>query len=222
LNLYVLVEGEETERKVYRAWFSHFFPRLVKVDRIEDIQDNHYFMITGDGYPKYVDKISAALKDVRNHEDIDHLFICVDAEELSFEEKLAEIEKVVAAGPVPRSCFIIVQDCCIETWFLGNGPFMRKNPQSEALRKWKEFYDVSQDDPEKIPHHPGYVTRAQSHLAYLKEMMRERNRAYSKTNPGPVIEMDYFEKLVSRNFNTGHLRIFGRLVSVWRDLGANL
>ncbi len=222
MNLYVLVEGRVTERRVYQAWFSYFFPELEKVDRIEDISDSHYFLISGDGYPSYVQRISAALKDIRAHRQIDHLFICVDAEEFGFDDKLAEIEQLIAMGPVPRSHFIIVQDCCIETWFLGNSRFMRQNPQSESLRTWKEFYDVSQADPEQMPRHEYYVTRAQFHLAYLKEMMRERDLSYSKTSPGPVVEEHYFRELVTRNQSTGHLKSFGRLVSVWRSLGASI
>ena len=180
------------------------------------------FPIAGLGYSSYVRWISAALQDIRAHAPIDHLFICVDAEEFSFDEKLAEIEGLVAKGPAPRSYFIIVYNCCIETWFFGNAPLMRRNPDSWALRRWQGFYDVSQEDPEEMPRHGIQMTRAQTHLAYLKEMMRERNLSYSKANPGPVVEEHYFRELVARNRSTGHLKSFGRLVSVWQSLGAHL
>lgn len=51
MNLYFLVEGRRTEKKVYRAWIHHVFPDLHEATTIEEVESNHFFLISGDGYP---------------------------------------------------------------------------------------------------------------------------------------------------------------------------
>ncbi len=78
MNLYFLVEGRRTEKKVYRAWIHHVFPNLHEAATIEEVESNHFFLIHGGGYPSYCSRIPAALKDIIQHGLINHFFICVD------------------------------------------------------------------------------------------------------------------------------------------------
>jgi hypothetical protein len=117
---------------------------------------------------------------------------------------------------------IIIHNCCIETWFLGNSRVMKRNPQSERLRRFKEFYDVSVNCPELMGCPAGYRVKAHFHLDYLKEMMIEKGLSYTKENPREAQKRTYLAALAKRHDKTGHLESFGRLVAVWRTLGGGL
>jgi len=107
----------------------------------------------------------------------------------------------------------------METWFLGYSKMLRRNPQNEKLREFIRFYDVSRGDPEQMACPPEYEFRAQFHFAYLKEMLREREHIYTKSRPGCVTEKHYFNALVERNAQTGHLSFFGYLIELWKRFG---
>lgn len=219
MNLYFLVEGRRTEKKVYSAWIHYVFPHLRKAATIEEVESNHFFMISGNVYPSYFSRIPAALEDIVRHGAIDHLFICVDAEEDSVEAKMNEIGKIISNGPSFPNCHIIIHNCCMETWFLGYSKMLRRNPHREQLREFKRFYDVSRDDPEQMGCPPEYEFRAQFHVAYLKEMLRERGLSYTKSRPRCVTEKYYFDALVERNAKTGHINSFGHLIGLWKIFG---
>lgn len=221
MNVYLLVEGEGTERIIYRNWIGFIFPQLSQVPTVEAVQDNHYFLLSGKGYPSYVSRIKAAVTDILRVNRFDHFFICVDAEEMSLEAKIVEIRAILDHSPVFANTHIIVHDCCIETWFLGHQRILRKNPQSEELRTFKKFYDVSLYDPEKMGAPDHYETRAQYHLDYLKAMLLEQELKYSKTLPRDTGKKHYFDALADRFDNTQHLASFGRLLKIWRQLGGS-
>lgn len=222
MNLYLLVEGERTEKKVYRAWIAHVFPNLEQVYRIEDIKDNHFFLLAGYGYPSYLQRIPTALTDIKRHGNIDHFLICVDAEENTVEAKRAEIQEIISKSTDFAPCHIIIHNCCMETWFLGNRKIFRPHPHSKKLVEFIRFYDVSRDDPEEMGCPSDYPTRAQFHDEYLKEIFRERGLSYNKRRPAEVIERYYFNELIKRNTKTGHLATFGELIELWKTLGGRL
>ena len=222
MNLYMLVEGRRTEKMVYRKWITHLFPNLREANTIEDVSTDNFFIISGNGYPSYVRRINAALQDMRNSGKFDHLIVCVDAEDVSLQVRLKEIDTIVSGGPIPKAYFVIVHDCCIETWFLGNSKMMRRNPETQRLRQWKDFFDVSENDPELLPCHAAYSSRAQFHHDYLQDMFRERDLSYSKNHPGPVLDRTYFQAIVERSSRTGHLFSFRRLLGFLNSLGASI
>jgi hypothetical protein len=238
VRLYFLLEGKRTEPNVYRAWLSHAFPWLREVARIEDMADNTFFLLDGGGHPRYLELVDKVLNDaaVACSGSADHLFFCVDAEEERVEDRLAEIEERIGRPKPSVRYSIIVQNCCIETWFLGNHRFLRQNPEGEKLRRFKQFYDVSKLDPEAMGAMPPYDFRAQFHLKYFKEMVKERRLvreerrklSYSKGrgrgSPGPVVAPPFLAALVDRYETTdpSHLTSFGKLLAVWRDLGAQI
>ncbi len=222
MNLYFLLEGRRTEPRVYRDWIKHVFPHLTEVKSIAEVQQDHYLMVSGNGYPQYLTRLDEALADIEKYRVIDHFFICVDAEEDPPETKLEEIENHIAGRLSAAICQPIIHNCCIETWFLGNKRMMKRQPQSSRLRQWKSFYDVSVNCPESMGAFPGYRTRALFHLDYLKEMLAERKQSYSKQFPGAVQKHQYLKALVNRHEQTGHIQSFGRLMSLWRSLGGNI
>jgi len=219
VNLYLLVEGRRTEKKVYRTWIEHVFPHLRQVQRIEDIKSHHFLILAGYGYPSYLQRIPTALADIEAHGHIDHFLICVDAEEDTVEAKKNEIQEIIRLGPYFHSCHVIVHNCCMETWFLGNTKMRRRYPHSTRLRELIGFYDVSRQDPEQMGTPPKYEIRAQFHEEYLKEMFREQGLIYNKSRPAVVTESHYLKALVDRNTRTNHLQTFGHLIRLWRVFG---
>ena len=218
MNLYFFVEGRRTERKVYRAWIQHVFPELKESDRIEDVKKNNFFIISGGGYPAYKDRIPNSITDIQTHGNIDYFFVCIDAEEDDPDEKLNEIENIITEqAQIPQHA-VIVANCCIETWFLGNTAMMKKTPENVKLREFRQFYDVSVQDPENMGCPSDYVFKAHFHEDYLKEMFREKRLSYSKEHPGAVLDKSYFSALANRYKQTGHIRSFGKLCDIFHSL----
>jgi hypothetical protein len=222
LNLYFLVEGRRTEKKVYRSWVASVFPDLAFVDRPEDVTEGSVRIIAGYGYPQYLQEIDHVLEEISTVvvNRIDHLFVCIDAEERTFEERLQELESHIQRRNPTVRYTVVVQNCCIETWLLGNRRFVKKKPESQRLRELREFYDVRELDPEQMAAMESQQTRASFHEEYLKEVFRERGLSYSKKRPGPATEPHYLNELARRHQETGHLQSFGRLVAVWESMGA--
>lgn len=229
MNLYFLVEGRRTEKKVYARWLAHTFPALLQVHSFARVEENHYLIVSGGGQPMVFEEIGAALETICTRPVIDHLFICMDTEDDEYDAKLAELDAEVAHAShatrvhtyAPRlHIHAIVQSCCIETWFLGNARMMRPAPSSSELARYKAFYDVRTRDPEGMGSMNPPMPRAVFHGRYLKAMLRERNPGlrYSKQHPGVVMERDYLDALRERCRNTGHLRSLQRLFGIWDAL----
>jgi hypothetical protein len=228
VNLFFLVEGDRTEPKIYRKWVEYSFPQLTFVKNIQSITNDCYAIFTGGGYPKiFTDEpspLEICLTDVKNHGSIDHFFICLDSEEENYQTRFQEVEteletikKIDLYPSLQTNIHIILQHCCMETWFLGNSKMLRKNPQNKKLSELKKFYDVSINDPELMDYPDGYLTKASFHLDYLKEMLREKNPnlTYTKKYPGPTTEKSYFEALRQRCEKTDHLPSLKRLLDIW-------
>jgi hypothetical protein len=225
---FFLVEGERTEPKIYRKWVEYSFPKLTFVNQIQSVTNDCYCIFAGGGYPKiFTDEpspLEICLRDIKDHGGIDHFFICLDSEEdnyqTRFKEVETELETIKKIGIYPSfqtRIHIIVQHCCIETWFLGHSKMLRKNPQSQKLSEFKKFYNVSINDPELMDYPKGYLTKASFHLDYLKEMLREKNPnlTYTKKYPGSTTEKFYLEALRQRCEKTGHLPSLKRLFDIW-------
>lgn len=134
MSLYVVVEGRRTEARLYRAWLPVLFPGIEQVPRIEDATTHSFYLIAGEGYPSYLRRIESAVGDLgQEGSRFTHLLVCVDAEERGHDERLTEIEEVIRAAGCPVAFTVIVADCCIETWLLGNRKFVRRNPMRVRL-----------------------------------------------------------------------------------------
>ncbi|MBM7118303.1 hypothetical protein [Archangium primigenium] len=232
MKFYFLVEGRRTEKKLYRAWLGYCFPHLQEVAQAADLTTHSFFILAGMGYPSYLQRIPDALADSARYA-ADHLFICIDAEERTYDERKQELHTLVdnalrkhqAEGrPYTGQIHIIVADCCIETWLLGHQKLMPRQPNDEALAKFKRFYDVSRDDPERMDRHPGHPRgRADFHLEYLSHVFRHHGKSYSKERPGIATEASYFAALRDRCLSPTpghrHLASFHVLWSTWAELG---
>lgn len=225
MNLYFLVEGLRTEEKVYPAWLSYLIPELDQVDNFEAVEHNNYYLFNCNGIPSIYDDIIDTIETVNEIEKYEYLVVCLDAEELSVQERIAEVNALLEETGIKLSSSIqlelIIQNRCVETWFLGNRKVYTRNPQYDSdFINYSRFYDVSQQDPEEMPIYRDpsgktrYKTIAQFHSAYLRAMFRERNLSYSKANPRVVQDLAYLKELQNRVTGTPfHLKTLKNFLS---------
>ena len=237
MNLLFLVEGEKTEPKIYEAWIKHLFPQLQFVVRAEDMPENSCRIIAGHGYPNMVSssklygtpfRLEACLLDIKAYNNIDRFFICVDSEEESYQDRFNEVERKLnelknqhGIDDLSVKCHIIIQHCCIETWALGNSEIPNQYQpvkDSEKLETFQAYYDIFQNDPEKMMCCPSeylYPTKARFHASYLKEYLGKFGLSYTKRNPKCVQEKKYLDALRKRCTETNHLSSLKLLLDIW-------
>jgi hypothetical protein len=121
MNVYVAVEGEVGEKKVYEKWIPFINPSLVHISRSDDFVNNNFYIVSGGGYPNYFEIIKNAVNDMDDNPSIDRLVIVVDSEDYTYQEKYDEIEGYLLKDLSFAGQYkIIVQHFCLEAWALGN------------------------------------------------------------------------------------------------------
>ncbi len=159
-----------------------------------------------------------------------HFFVCVDAEDMPVGDKLRELteeivrseeETGVRTGNAHFETEVIVQNCCIETWLLGNAKMMATNPTTDRLVQCRRFFDVRLDDPETMRAPPTFATRAQFHEHYLRAMFEERNLVYAKKSPGEALKAHYLQALRER-VAARHIPSFRALVDAWSRIAERM
>ncbi|MEP0855168.1 hypothetical protein [Trichocoleus sp. DQ-U1] len=200
MNLYFLVEGRRTEKKVYPAWLGHLLPELQRVNAYHQVNEKNYYLISGEGYPSLIyDFIPRAIEEINLSGKYDYFVVCLDAEENTVPDIRKEIDEFIRKESFElgkTKLVIIVQNRCLETWFLGNRKIYSKNPQNQPLLNYSRYYDVSVDDPELMDKYNDFNTHAQFHGAYLKALFEEKNIIYNKRNPGDVLKAYYLAELI--------------------------
>ncbi|MCZ6677400.1 MAG: hypothetical protein O7E52_09130, partial [Candidatus Poribacteria bacterium] len=192
-------------------WVPLVNPNLSYVQHISEIQDNHFTIIAGGGYPHYYEVIDAAIDDVNGHGNIDRLVVAVDSEEMAFDEKYAEIDAHLSGLHCIAEVQIVIQHFCLETWALGNRIMVRQNPQDPKLREYRRFYNVRNRDPELLPAYPPEeLNRAQFAEKYLRRALQDkyRNLTYTKSNPKALLHFKYFQRVRERLEQAGHIYSF--------------
>lgn len=202
MNLYLLVEGEETELQLYPRWLSYFTPQLTRVYDYRSAQSNNYYLFSGGGIPSIYNHTINAIKDINSAGGYDYLIVSLDAEELTAEERASKLTEHLAKNRIQLTgnceLSVVVHKPCIETWFLGNRKVYKRNPQGEKFRAFSQHYNVEKNDPELMTKMPTFSTTAHFHEAYLKEMLREHKIRYRKSRPNVVLEEYYLEELIRR------------------------
>ncbi|TYQ24844.1 hypothetical protein PseudUWO311_17670 [Pseudanabaena sp. UWO311] len=232
MNLLFLVEGATTEYQIYRAWLLHLLPNLKFVARPEDNTNSSCRIIIGGGYPSIFSRIESCLADIKKFGNIDYFFICLDSEEETYQDRYDEVNdkletlkvKVGIEQSQTTKFHIIIQNCCMETWFLGNAEIPLKSSTENRSRKFlafKDHYNVLVDDPEMMTDHPpshSYRTKAKFHKAYLNEYLRGFGLGYIQSNPTIIAEKEYLEALIERCRSTNHLSSLKYLLDIWDEM----
>jgi hypothetical protein len=215
MNLYFIVEGV-TESKVYPSWLSYLLPELKQVKNANKAQLNNYYLLTAGGYPSIYDNIlEPAIEEINELKKYDYLIICLDAEENSVDYMQREVREKIQELSTTKNLFlkntqlkIIIQNRCMETWFLGNSRIYSRQPQSQLLLEYTRYYNVSNNCPESMGRYD-YDVHAHFHEAYLKELFAARSMQYSKTKPRDVQEEYYLKELQIRiDRQANHLPTF--------------
>ncbi|MEO0043449.1 MAG: hypothetical protein RL329_2897 [Bacteroidota bacterium] len=227
MNVYFLVEGKRTEKKVYPKWLAELVPLLMEVDDPHKAVSNNYYMFSGNGFPSLLhNHLTNAICDVNEMGNFDYFVICLDSDEASVEERKQEVMDFMTSQRVvlmEKTQFIlIIQNKCIETWLLGNTKVFKRNPHSPDLRTYINFYDVSKQDPERMPNFDEFETTAQFHECYLKELLSERNIQYTKKNPRSVTEKAYLHQLIQRTVKTNDIPSFAYFLAFCAELNKNI
>lgn len=202
MNLYFLVEGTQSERKVYPAWLAHILPELQRVDNCDDVNEKKYYLISGEGYPSLIyDFIPRAIAEINSNGKYSYFVVCLDAEENTVAELTTEIDDFLTEQKLQLNnaeLVLIFQNRCLESWLLGNRKIYSRNPQNKPLLDYTKYYDVSVDCPENMGRYQEFNTHAQFHGAYLRSLFEAKNITYSKKRPGDVLKPFYLEQLLTR------------------------
>jgi hypothetical protein len=211
MNYYVVVEGRSGEKRVYPKWISLLNPSLKEVHSVNEIGNDNYLIISGNGYPSYMKIIDNAIEDCSSYAAIDFLVVAVDAEDFTYQAKKTEILAYIGDRLPPQKVKVIVQFPCLENWALGNRVVCKRNPQDARLRKYLRAYDVRVYDPEGLPPFPDEdLNRCQFAFVYLKRILNDRHPSltYTKSNPVVIEHEKYFEQMRKRLEETGHIVSF--------------
>ena len=217
MNIYVVAEGL-AEREVYLCWIPLVNPRLSPVYRIEDVDNDNFYLISGGGYPQYFETIEAAIDDVNGVYKFDRLVVSVDSEEMSHSEKLEEMGAFFATRPCRADIRIVIQHFCFETWALGNRTIVRAHPGSARLIRYRVLFDVRSRDPELLPSNSDEdLNRSQFAATYLRAALNDkfRNLTYTKSNPTPLLHQMYFQRVRNRFDSTDHIASFDGFLSAF-------
>lgn len=221
MRVYAVVEGK-TEAKLYSAWLKYAYPGMSQVRRIEDVREDTYFLFGNMGYPCVLGSVENAVQDIVSEPgSFDLLLIALDADEADVDERREEVVAMLSGCPIPT--VLAIQDCCVETWLLGNGKMVPSHDGASAsdLASYRAHYDVRSNDPELMDAPEDYALSVmQYHYRYLKAVFKERRQAYSKRAPGAATAEHYVSQLVRRYVESGHLKSFGRFLEEFRAVGA--
>lgn len=225
MNLYIIVEGAQTEMQLYPKWLSYELPQLTRVDDYRNATQNNYYIFSGGGIPSIYTHIANAIKDINNVGLYHYLIVFIDSEELSIERRKQKIRDAINDEGVNLEGIcelrIIVQNCCIETWFLGNRKVYKRNPQGDKFKEYSAFFNVEIDDPELMPKWKSFKKTAHFHEAYLRGMLREYNICYSKARPKDVLQETYFQEILKRVADEpNHLTGFSEFIALTQEIKA--
>ena len=229
MNVLFIVEGKRTEKLIYKKWVPYIHPSLQycqissAIEFIEHISQSrdseNLAILTGGGYPGYFKIISDIFRDIGASTDIDYVIICVDSEDQSYDEKMTEIKNFIENDciEIAPSIFVIIQHHCIETWLLANKRINIIRTQTPELRTYREFYNVNRLDPELMPQIDSRSIGSFT-FRYLKLMLAEKNLTYSKSHVNCVTNRGYFNQIVRRYEQEGHIPSFGRYYDILRGI----
>jgi hypothetical protein len=209
MNLYFILEGEKTEVFLYPKWISYLRPDLKQVDFEKDVVENNYYIFSGGGIPSIYNHTVNAIKNINDNPVFNILVVCIDGEEIGVNARVAELQDYIHKSGIKLNdkCKIeyVVQNVCIESWFLGNRKIIRRTPENLKLREFIEHYNVVENDPELMDKMEGFRNKAHFHFSYFREILKEHKLTYSKARPKVVLEESFLNELKYRTEQTSHL-----------------
>lgn len=231
MNLAFLVEGR-TELKLYPRWVNHLSstPLTECTTGYHDVVANQFTIFNVEGIGKMSREIPAVINAIISNPVFDYFVIVVDADDNNTTNSITLIQDIIndpATPRLPNNCQvkIIVQQACIETWFIGHTDYFRtaKACGDRGISSLMSEYDAENNNPELMPNIRSSTVHSIGayHGAFLKQMLRGVNRRwiYGKSTAHNLIDIPYFQRLEQRLTETPtHLQTFSDMVSFLKSL----
>lgn len=222
MNLYFILEGEQTEVILYPKWINYILPNYTQVYFEKDVVNNNYYIFSAGGIPSIYHHTVNAIKNINQNPAFDMLIVCLDGEEIGQENRIKEIKDYINKSGVllTKECKIefVVQNICIETWFLGNRKIVKKIPEGLLLKEFIIHYNVVVEDPELMDKLERFRNKADFHYSYFREILKEHNLSYRKSRPNIVIDKSFFDELEKRVVETEHLLSFKQFLTLLYEI----
>lgn len=77
---------------------EYFFSgKLTRVNQLDQVKDNNYFLLSGNGYPHiFTDVLKNSIDDINQVGIYSYLIICIDADEHTVKERQEELEEYLS------------------------------------------------------------------------------------------------------------------------------
>jgi hypothetical protein len=229
MNLAFLVEGS-TEFSLYPKWIEHLTrTQLTRCFDYSDVITDQFTIFDVQGIYGMTKGIPSAINDIIANPVFDYLIIVVDADandKIPSTHFIQNILDDASTSKLPSNCQvkIIIQQVCIETWFMGHTEHFKKAKMGHdrGVLQILNEYDIENDDPEFMPStNPNIHPIGIYHSMYLKTMLRGANRSwhYRKSTALTIINIPYFQRLEQRLTETPkHLNSFADMVNFLKNL----
>jgi hypothetical protein len=231
MNIAFLVEGT-TELQLYPRWIQHLAttPLSKCATGYQDVLANQFTIFNVAGIGKMRTEIPITITAIQNNPVFDFLVVVVDADDNDITPNQDFIQSIFddpITPQLPPNCQtkIIVQQACIETWFIGHTDHFNtaKESSDNGIKTFMTDYDAQNNDPEMMPHIRPTTTRSMGvyHATFLKTMLRgvDRRWFYNKATAHVLIDMLYFERLENRLIETPtHLSTFSKMIDFLKTL----
>ncbi|MFT6901179.1 MAG: oligoribonuclease NrnB/cAMP/cGMP phosphodiesterase (DHH superfamily) [Colwellia sp.] len=226
MKIYLLVEGDSTEMYVYPFWLNYFLPSINQYQDYEEFKscDSGFHLFSGKGYPNILGEIQNASKNINDIGNVDHFFIILDSDEDKVEDRKKLVQSTVNTIKLPDrvNLHIIIQNRCFETALLANPKTMSRQPRNEPLISFVKYYNLIDNDPEKMGNFSKKFTHSQFHTTYANNALREKKIRYTKSNPRGICTKDFLEEILKRIDNTNHISSFKEFFDRLKNIKSKL
>ncbi|MBR3457263.1 MAG: hypothetical protein IKH16_03815 [Selenomonadaceae bacterium] len=217
MKLYFLLEDQKSFMKVLPSWLEKCLPGYKRVYSVEALYDGSYIIESGYGYPNIknvlIDKLIMFSK---GKIQPDCIVVFYDVDDWT-ENKISGIrsmfDNIFISSGLDIDYQLLPIRRCFETWLLGNRDVFPKIAD-EQFRKYAEFYDVCQNDPEMMMCPAEYEDKvAMYHYSYPQCMLKlSTGRKYTKGHPGIAADISYLDSLLQRMKDTNDMDSFRRFI----------
>lgn len=228
MNFYFLVEGKNTEPETYPRFIEHFVNGYHKVNNLEELTINNYIIESGYGYPNILNIFNNTLskiaafnkKNKHNDRKVDTLVLVIDADNYknptnakkNVEQLISDRKSLIKDAKI--SVRYVIQNLCIESWFLGNkGAF--PDTYTDEFKKYVDHFNVKHCSPDKMRSPIQEITHAQYSYKYLVEMLHQSGEIYGKSKTQFVTSPDYIDGINDR-YTNGDIQSFKELLDIFK------
>ncbi len=228
MNFFFLVEGKNTEVETYPRFIEHFVDGYYQVNNLDELGLNNFIVESGYGYPSILKIFDNTLlkiaefnqKNKHINKKVDTLVLVIDADNyktpLSAKKSVEQLisNKKNKINDAKISVRYIVQNLCIESWFLGNKDAF-PDSYNDEFKKYVEHFNVKEYSPDNMHSPISDITDAQYSYKYLVEMLRQSGMNYGKSKTQFVTSPKYIDGINNR-YADGDIQSFKELLDIFK------